>query len=99
MEILVILGFVVFAVLSVIGTISILKQINEVDRLFEQRISKLEQEKEELEKERLQYLAGIKTNKEAPQVPVKLGPDLIGELLAESEVELLKELEEKPKKK
>jgi hypothetical protein len=98
MAILTILGFIAFATLSVFGFISIMKQIQEVDNVYQKRIAKLEEENENIQRERLQYLAGIKTKTEVPQVPAKLGPEIVGELLAESEVDLLKEIEEDQEK-
>ena len=98
MTILIILGFVAFATFSVFGFVSIMKQINELDNLYKKRIAKLEEEKDKAEVERFQYLAGIKTRAEVPVVPAKLGPDLIGELLADTEVDLLKEIEEDKEK-
>jgi hypothetical protein len=98
MVILTILGFVLFAVLSVFGTINVLMQLKKLDVDHKALVDKLQHEKEKEAVERLQFLAGIKTKTEVPQVPVKLGSDIVGELLAESEVDLLKEIEQDKEK-
>ena len=98
MVILTILGFVLFAVLAVFGSINVVMQLKKLDADHKDLVDKLQQEKENESIERLQFLAGIKTKTEAPQVPAKLGPEIVGELLAESEVDLLKEIEQEKEK-
>jgi hypothetical protein len=95
MTFFVILGFVLFATLAVFGLIDFIKAIHRIDKAYQEQIDKIQEELDQAKKERLQYLAGIKTKTDVPQVPAKLGPEIVGELLAESEIEVLKELEEK----
>jgi hypothetical protein len=95
MTFLIILGFVLFATLAVFGLIDMLRTIQRVDKLYQERLDQAYEEIEKEHRERLQYLAGIKTKAEVKTVPAKLGPEIVGELLADSQVEVLKELEEK----
>jgi hypothetical protein len=95
MTFFVILGFVLFATLAVFGLIDFVKTIHRIDKAYQEQIDKVQDELDQAKKERLQYLAGIKVKTEAAQVPVKLGADIVGELLADSQVEVLKELKDK----
>jgi hypothetical protein len=95
MTFFIILGFIVFATLAVFGLIDFIKTIQRIDRAYQEQINKVQEELDQAKKERLQYLAGIKTKAEVKPVPAKLGPEIVGELLAESEIEVLKEIAEK----
>jgi hypothetical protein len=98
MTFLVILGFVVFGTLAVFGLIDMLRTIQRVDKLYRERLDQAYEEIEKEHRERMQYLAGIKTKAEVKTVPAKLGPEIIGELLADTEVDLLKEIEQEKEK-
>jgi hypothetical protein len=95
MTFFVILGFILFATLAVFGLIDFIKTIHRIDKAYQEQINKVQEELDQAKKERLQYLAGIKTKSEVKPVPAKLGPEIVGELLAESEIEVLKEIAEK----
>jgi hypothetical protein len=98
MTFLVILGFVLFGTLAVFGLIDMLRTIQRVDKLYKEKLDQAYDEIEKGHRERMQYLAGIKTKAEVKTVPAKLGPEIVGELLAESEVDLLKEIEQDKEK-
>ena len=66
-----ILGFILFATLAVFGLIDFIKTIQKIDRAYQEQIDKVQEELDQAERQRLQYLAGIKVKAEAPQVPVK----------------------------
>lgn len=93
-----ILGFILFATLAVFGLIDFIKTIQKIDRAYQEQIDKVQEELDQAERQRLQYLAGIKVKAEAPQVPVKLEPEIVGELLAESETEVWLQIERELKK-
>jgi hypothetical protein len=98
MTFLVILGFVLFGTLAVFGLIDFIKTIQRIDRAYQEKIDKVQEELDQVQRERLQYLAGIITIPEVPQVPVKLEPEIVGELLAESETEVWLQIERELKK-
>jgi predicted PurR-regulated permease PerM len=98
MTFLVILGFVLFGTLAVFGLIDFIKTIQRIDRAYQEQIDKVQEELDQVQRERLQYLAGIITIPEVSQVPVKLEPEIVGELLAESETEVWLQIERELKK-
>lgn len=98
MEILVILGFIFFAVFAVFGIIDGIIKMKYLDDNHKATLKRIEEDRDKAERERLQYLAGIKTKAEVTTIPAKLGPDIVGELMQETEVEVMKELSEKKQK-
>jgi hypothetical protein len=93
-----ILGFILFATLAVFGLIDFIKTIHRIDKAYQEQIDKVQEELDQEHRERLQYLAGIKSKAEVKTVPAKLGADIVGELLADTEVDLLKEIEQDKEK-
>jgi hypothetical protein len=98
MTFLVILGFVLFATFAVFGIIDTVYKLRTLSEQHEAVIKKIQEDQEKEKVDRLQYLAGIKTKSEVKPVPAKLGPEIVGELLADSEVDLLKDIEEDKEK-
>jgi len=98
MTFLVILGFVLFATFAVFGIIDTVYKLRTLSEQHEAVIKQIQEDQEKEKIDRLQYLAGIKTKQEVKPVPQKLGPEIIGELLADTEVDLLKEIEEDKEK-
>lgn len=98
MEILIILGFVLFSVFAVFGIINGIIQLRKLNADHNELIKKVEEEKQKEHVARLQYLAGIKTKAEVTTVPAKLGADIVGELMQETEVEVMKDISDKKQK-